>query len=193
VGEHSLESVGALGTGEPRADAVGAIRIAENPGVALASVAARRGRGAEMAAAAETLLASPMPPVGGRTGAGPVRAFWTGPDRWMFEAPFATHELLAEAVKAALGDTASVTEQTDAWVRFDVEGATVPEVFERLCPLDIGAMAADTVARTTIGHLGCYVLCRHDGAAFSVLGPRSAATSLHHALVSAAGPIAAFS
>jgi len=39
---------------------------------------------------------------------------------WFVEAPFDTHELIADLLRAALGDAASITEQTDAWVAFDL-------------------------------------------------------------------------
>ena len=52
----------------------------------------------------------------------PKSGFWMGPEQWMIVAPHATHELLAYQLAALLGDAASVTEQSGAWVTFDVTG-----------------------------------------------------------------------
>lgn len=168
------------------ADSVGLLHIAEHPNVALASLARRRDGDLS---AAETFLGVALPDVAAWAGNGPFGVFWTGPGQWMVEAPHATHEDLAARLKAAVGDGASVTEQTDAWVRFDVSGPTVGALFERLCALDLPRMATGTAQRTTIEHMGCFVICRKAGLSFSILGPRSSAACLHHALLTTARAI----
>ncbi|MGC2856249.1 sarcosine oxidase subunit gamma [Novispirillum sp. DQ9] len=181
-----LTPLTALGRFEPRVDTVGSLCIAERPDVALASLARRRDKDT---AAAETFLGVALPGVATWAGKDPFGVFWTGPGQWMVEAPFASHEDLAALLKHAVGDAASITEQTDAWVRFDVSGATTPALFERLCPLDLARLATGAAQRTTIEHLGCFVLCREAGRSYTVLGPRSSAASLHHALLTAARSI----
>lgn len=182
---HDMIATTALGGRTARVDTFDLLRISECPDWALASLAARSGRADEMAAAAERLIGAGLPVVGHCAEAAPFTTFWTGPAQWMIEAPFGSHEDLAAQVKAAVGAAASVTEQTDGWVRFDLEGRRCHEVFERLCNADTRCMAPQTVTRTRIEHLGCFLICR--GAwHFSVLGPRSSARSLHHALVAAA-------
>lgn len=183
---HDLIPLSPLGGVAARLDTFDGLTISENPDWALVSVSARLGTEKQMAAAAKKLIGVGLPNVSGVAGKGDLTVFWTGPDQWMIEAPFASHEDLAGQAKSALKDTASVVEQTDGWVRFDVEGAPAPDVFERLCALDTRTMAANTVSRTTIEHLGCFVLCRDAGTSFSVFGPRSSAGSLHHALCTAA-------
>lgn len=194
MADHSLKALCALcalGAATPRIETVGSVRISENPGIALASVAARPGAEDDMAAAAAALLGEALPSVAKRAGAGPFRAIWVGPGQWMVEAPFETHEDLAKIIKAKLGSTASVTEQTDAWVRFDIGGVDTTAVFERLCSLDISTMPTNSVARTTIHHLGCFIVRPETKTSLSLLGPRSAAASLHHALTTAARSVAA--
>lgn len=102
----------------------------------------------------------------------------------MVEAAFETHEDIVAALRPAFGDSASITEQTDAWVRFDLTGTGLAAVFERLCALDVRSMQPGDATRTVIEHLGTYVIRGTKG--MTVLGPRSAAGSLHHALVTAA-------
>lgn len=184
-----LTPLTALGGRQPRVDTIGALRITERPDVALASLARRRDKDAALAAAAEGILGVTLPDVATWAGKDPFGVFWTGPGQWMVEAPFSTHEDLAGHLKAAIGDAGSVTEQTDAWVLFDVAGDTLPALFERLCPLDLAGMAAGSARRTTIEHLGCFVLYRATGQGYGILGPRSSAATLHHALLTAARSI----
>ncbi|SDX81102.1 sarcosine oxidase subunit gamma [Ruegeria halocynthiae] len=180
---HDLFAITALGGSSPQTDRVGNVTCTESPGVALASVAARSGQEPKARTALGALIGADAPSVG-RFAGNPVMAFWTGPDQWMVAAPFDTHEELAHLANTQLGDTASVCEQTDAWVRFDLDGDDVLAVMELLCVLDCRKMQAGEAARTAIHHLGCFVICRSSGA-FSLYGPRSSAGSLHHAIVAA--------
>lgn len=184
--EHRLKYLTPLGGTSPRIDDLAGLRIVENPGIALASIACRLRREVEFAKAAERFFGFAMPGPGKVAGRTPYNAIWTAADQWLVEAPFDSHEDIAHIVKDGFGDAASVTEQTDGWVRLDLEGTGVVATFERICPLDIGRMPADTASRTLIEHLGCIVVCRAAGLRFTVLGPRSSAASLHHALLAAA-------
>ena len=177
--DHRLAPLTPLGNTTPQTDTIGPVTITENTGIALASLAIRRGRGTDIANAAASLnLTLPAP------GHASENAMWLAPDQWMIEAPFATHEDNMAFLKSAFGDAASITEQTDAWVRFDLAGPDLPAMFDLLCNLDTRAMQPGQATRTVIDHLGCYVICRSVG--FTILGPRSSARSLHHALITAA-------
>jgi sarcosine oxidase subunit gamma len=183
VPDHPLAPLTALGHPDPVVVTIGPVTLTERADMALASLAARRGREGDVTAAAQAIgLPLPGP---GRHAAGPVwSAFWLGPDQWMVEAAFETHEDIVAALRPAFGDSASITEQTDAWVRFDLTGTGLAAVFERLCALDVRSMQPGDATRTVIEHLGTYVIQGTKG--MTVLGPRSAAGSLHHALVTAA-------
>lgn len=110
--------------------------------------------------------------------------WWMAPGQWMFTAPRTKASSWAETVKDAFGTTASITDQSHGWCRFDITGETIHDFFERLCPLDTRNMAIDTAQRTGIHHMTCYVL--YDKHGWSVIGPRSSAASLHDALTSVA-------
>ncbi|MCT8330894.1 sarcosine oxidase subunit gamma [Albidovulum sediminis] len=182
--EHSLKAVTPLGHAAPHAETFGPITIAEVTDVALASVAARQGRAADVAAAAKR-IGLDLPPPGRHAAGTPCSAFWMGPEMWMVEAPFSTHEDVVAALKPAFGDAASLTEQTDAWARLRVTGADLPRLFERLCNADLARAEAGHAIRTTIEHLGAFLLVR-SAAEIDVLAARSSAGSMHHALVAAA-------
>lgn len=177
-----------LGGTALRVDKIGSISIAESDDWALASLAARKGHESEVVAQARKLIGAELPGPGHVVASGDWRAFWMSPQSWMLAAPFSGHEMIAAEVKAAVGDAGSVTEQTDAWARFDV---TVPDsdlvatLLERLCNIDPRRAGPGTATRSVIEHLGVYVI-RFDETGVSVLGPRSSATDLHHALTTAA-------
>ncbi|MEO0357440.1 MAG: sarcosine oxidase subunit gamma, partial [Pseudomonadota bacterium] len=179
-----MKPITALGGTDPRVDTVGTVTLTENPGLALASVAARLG---QETACQKHLKAS----IGAVPGPGtshlndPLSGVWISPDMWMISAPFDTHQDLAAQLKTRFTDTASITEQTDAWCCFDLQGAGMHDVMERLCPIKIRAMQAGDATRTSIDHLGCFVIRQSPDDWLRILGPRSSAGSLHHAVMTA--------
>lgn len=187
--DHSLSPLCALGQAAAATHRVGTITIAENPGLAMASLGARAGKAKDVAKALKKLAKIDLPGPGAIATAGDWAAFWTGPDQWMVTAPFADHEDIAAAVKGAVGDTASVTEQTDGWVRFEIAGDRTHAMFELLCNVDIHKMAGGQATRTQIEHLGSFLICDVPGT-YSLLTLRSAAESMLHALQTAAKAVA---
>lgn len=183
---HDLKPITPLGAATARTDKFTGLTIAENPDRALASLTARQGHDADMAKAAKSLLGYELPGVSQSQIGDPYSAFWIGPDSWMLDAPYVGHERIAATVKTAIGDAASMVEQTDAWCRFDLTGPRCADVFERLCNVPIRTMQAGEITRSQIEHLGCFVWCHKAGTSYSILGPRSSAGSLHHALCAAA-------
>lgn len=182
---HDLAPLTALGGTAAREDAHGGVTLTENPGLALASVAARRGHEDACRSHLAALLEGPAPEAGKSRLHDPEAAFWTGPDQWIVGAPYATHEDLADQLMARFGATASITEQSDAWVCFDMRGAGVDAVMELCCNANLAALKTGDATRTSIHHLGCYVLRRDPVTHLRILGPRASAGSLHHALLTA--------
>jgi sarcosine oxidase subunit gamma len=172
----------ALGAQEPAVVTVGPLTITERFDLALASVALRRGRDLASAAASAGV---PLPGPARYQAGAPYSAFWTTPEMWFVEAPFASHEGIAALLKAVFGEAASITEQTDAWVIFDLAAPDLAAVLERLCTVDFRAVPDGHATRTVIDHLGCYLVKLGTGAA-RVYGPRSSAQSLLHAVEVAA-------
>ena len=184
MAEHRLKALAPLGAHTARVVRIGPLEIREVVDVAMASLAARLGREAEVATLASK--AGIALPAAGKSAVGAVyTTLWLGPEQWMIEAPFASHEDFRPILLELFHDTASITEQTDAWVRFDLEAADLPLMFERLCALDTRKMAVGDATRTVIEHLGSYVVKRSN-TVYSVIAPRSAAASLFHALETAA-------
>jgi sarcosine oxidase subunit gamma len=186
---HNLTSVTALGGTEPVTETIGTITITEKDGPALASVTARLGQEEACKKGLASLLGA-VPELGRAILRDPEAGFGMGPDQWMLGAPIDTHEMLADQLKELLGASASVTEQTGAWVCFDVTGAAMADMCERLCPVPIRQMVAGDARRTVIHQLGCFVIRREAEDHIRIFGPRASAGTLHHALVTAAHSVA---
>lgn len=186
---HDLKPITALGGLEPRVDILGTVKLSENPGLALTSVAARLGQEKACQAHLKDVIGA-VPGPGKCQLNDPEAGFWMGPDLWMVGAPFDTHEDLAEQLKARFGNTASITEQTDGWCCFDLRGDGMEDVMERLCNINIRAMQTGDAQRTSIDHLSCFVLRRDPADWVRILGPRSSAGSLHHAILIAMKSVA---
>ena len=178
-----LEHLTPLGQAAPETSIIGFLTLTERTDTALASLAIRQGRAADVAAAAAT-TGIPLPPPG-RHETQTLAAFWLSPDMWMIEAPFATHEDIRAHLLATFHDAASITEQTDAWVRFDLTSDHLSSLMERLCNVDLRAAPDGLATRTVIDHLGCYLIKR-SARTITLYGPRSSAQTLHHALTVAA-------
>jgi len=184
VADHRLKPITPLGHEAPHGVTFGPVTIIEVTDTALASLATRHGEAKAVADIADA-AGIPLPGPGKAAKAATYAAFWLSPDMWMIEAPFATHEDIVAVLKPHFGETASITEQTDAWARFDVMGSDLPAMFERLCAFDLRAHGPGSATRTVIEHLGCYIVIRAPGH-LSVIGPRSSAASVFHALETAA-------
>lgn len=178
-----LEPLTPLGHVQPETVTIGGITITERTDTALASLATRRGREADVA---KTAKAAGIPLPGPATWArDQLSAFWLAPEMWMVEAPFATHEDIRSHLKPLFGEAASITEQTDAWVRFDIAGESLIALMERLSNVDLARAPLGHATRTVVEHLGCYLI-KHGQAEITLYGPRSSAQFLHHALETAA-------
>ncbi len=184
MAKHMLKPLTALGHDAAEVIIIGSYRITERFDVALASMASRRGREkdvAKIAKAAKLPLAAPAESAAGKT----YSSFWLSTEQWMIEADFAAHEMIEVELKALFGDAASITEQTDAWVRFDVSAPDVLPLFERLCNVDIAKAVDGFASRTVIEHIGCYLIKR-SATEVTLYGPRSSAQSLLHVIEVAA-------
>lgn len=186
-----LKPITALGADAPRSATFGALAIAENADLALASLALRRG------AAKPAPMGVDLPGPGQWT-PGAVCAFWTGPDQWMIEAPgratqdFAAKDFAAKDFAAELRDAApgcSITEQTDGWTAFEITSSGGPApllaLLERLIDLDLATLGPGAATRTVLEHLSVFVVRRAEERC-AVIGARSSAGSLWRALTETA-------
>ncbi len=184
---HNLTASTSLGGANPASETIGKMTVSEVPFTALASISARLGGEDHTATMLKSFTGCEAPGPNKMTVSSGMNCFWTGQDQWMISAPMKTHELVASDLSKLAEGHASVTEQSGGWAQFDVSGDRLNDMFERLCALPIRQMNAGDANRTRIEQVGCFVL--HHGDRISVLGPRSSAGSLFHALVCAAKSI----
>lgn len=178
----SLTQTTALGGTIPFDETIGGNRIREVSDAAMASLAMLKGQGAAFKKAAASRLGE-LPAPGHAGGANHASTIWMGPDQYLVEG------IDAATLAATFGASAAITDQSDAWVRFDVTGGDVVAMLERLSGADTRRMQAGSATRTAIHHMHCVIVCRAGGTDFTILGPRSSAASLHHALVAAAASL----
>lgn len=179
-----LKPLTALGHDAPVTEKLGPWTLTERFDVALASLAPRRGQEAAVKSAA-IAAGIPLPPPAQSASGATFAAFWMTPEMWMVEAPLAGHEDIRAHLLGLFGEAASITEQTDAWVRFDLSGDNLPRLFEKLTNVDLATAPDGTATRTVVEHMGCYLIKRAANLV-TLYGGRSSAESLHHALKQAA-------
>jgi len=180
----SLTPTTALGGTIPFDETIGGNRIREISDAVMASLAMLKGKGAAFKKAAASRLGELPAPGGGHAGgANHSSTIWMGPDQYLVEG------IGAATLATTFGTSAAITDQSDAWVRFDVTGGDVVAMLERLSGADTRRMQAGSATRTAIHHMHCVIICRAGGTDFTILGPRSSAASLHHALVAAAASL----
>ena len=192
----SLTAITALGGTVPRDDVIGTVRITEITTTCLASLAMRRGKAAAFTKAAAKAFGTDLPVPGQRQGDDARGVIWMGADQFLVEDDARTGDLAGELsgelsgeLGAAFGASASITDQSDAWVRFDIGGDDAPAMLERLSAADTRQMLAGAAVRTPVHHMLCVLVCREAGTGFTLYGPRASAQSLHHALTAAAAAL----
>lgn len=181
-----LTAITALGGTAPQSLRFGALTLTENTGLALASVALRAG------AAVPSPMGLALPGPGGWTPGSEINAFWTGPSQWMVEGPGRADRDFAALVASACPGC-SVTEQTDGFVAFEItsDGGAGPveALLSRLVNVDLAGFGPGRATRTGLEHMTVFVI-RRVGDHAAVLGLRSSAGSLWHALTLAAERLA---
>ena len=173
-----LMPITALGNAVAHAETLGALTIRENPDLALASLALRKGQ------AAPAPFGMTLPDVGVAVTKDGYGAFWTGRNQWMIEAEGkADMDFAASLGAEAPGQ--SVTEQTDGWVAFDIisdQGAApIEALMRKLVNIDTRSFAAGHARRTLLGHLAVFVIRRSEDR-MTVIGMRSVAGTIWHDL-----------
>lgn len=190
MSEHLLTPLTALGRDSPVTKTIGCITICENPDLAIASLTVRQGRDQQLQTVLTSILGGSLSGPGRAIFSNSTTAIWTGVDQWFLMAPLSEHPDYAAEIKNIVKDSASVTEQTDGWVIFDLKGDNLIPFLERICNLNSKTLVAGDATRCLIEHLGCLIICRESGRNFTIVGPRSSASSLHHTLVTAALSVA---
>lgn len=177
-----LEPLTALGGVAPRSAAFGELTLRENAGLALASLALRKGQ------VTPAPFGLALPDVGGTVYTAPYGAFWMGQGQWMISADGLGDTDFATSLKTEVPEM-SVTEQTDGFVAFDIQSqsgaAPIHHLMNKLVNIDPKTLGSGQATRTGLEHMTVFLI-RHSEVHLTVLGMRSLAGSLWHALTVAA-------
>jgi methylglutamate dehydrogenase subunit D len=163
----------------------------ERDGLGLATVIVRKGEIAALAKHVRERFGIELPHAPRRITSGDVAFAGIGPGAWL-----ATREQggdrFAFTLRAAIGDVASVTDQSSGYALLRVTGPRLRETLAKLVPLDLHPRAFEPgdVASTTASHIGATLWRLEDAAdsspVFEIAVFRSFAASFWHALATSA-------
>jgi len=170
---------------------IGALTLEEVTGIALVSIAIPLGGEDAFAAALKKAHKCAVPgPVDMVTSNDGAQFIWMAPGQIF--ARFESDDPWPEQrVATALGPTAYVVDQSDAWVTVRIKGASVCDSLERICPLDLHpvSFAVGQAKRTTMDHMNT-LLIRVSSDEFLCMSASSSAKSFLHAIEVSARNIA---
>lgn len=172
----------ALGAVDARTARFGALTLAEDDSLGLASLTLRKGQ------TAPTPFGLTLPDAGAMTTSGAFGAFWTGANQWMITGAGQGTSDFAALIRAE-APYASITEQTDGFAAIRIISAAgpdlIPALMAKLVNLPPAAYAPGHATRTGLEHMTVFVL-RPSDTEITVIGMRSYAASLWHAISAAA-------
>jgi sarcosine oxidase subunit gamma len=163
--------------------------VTDRDGIALATVLARRGQAAALAARVRERFAIDLPREPRRAANGPIAFAGTGPDAWLATAESADGFL--PALRAALGDCAAISDQSGGTAAVRLGGPRVRDALAKGVMIDLhpSTFAPGDVAVTAAAHVGLTLWRLPDdatGATFEVAVARSLAASFWHWLATSA-------
>jgi sarcosine oxidase subunit gamma len=169
---HGLATAGHFG----RAGASG-LTILERTDIAFASVAAKRDKRRDLAAALETAFGIALPDGPRRATTGAITFAGVGSGQWIASAQ-APETGLAPRLRARIGPFAAVTDQSDARLVLHLSGASLRDVLAKGVPIDLHpkVFKVGDVAVTLAAYIGVQI-DRLDDATYQLTTPRSTAGS----------------
>lgn len=159
----------------------------ERDGLAIARVAARRGQSAKVVELFRARFGIELPQAARRASLGDVGVAGIAPQAWLATRDGAGNEF-APSLRSLLGDCASVSDQSDAYVMLRLTGPKVRATLAKLLPIDVHprSFPVGGVAQTVCGYVNVMLWRLEDAAqgeaTFEVWAGRSFAISLHRAI-----------
>lgn len=161
------------------------VTISEVTGVTIASLAARRGASAELAAKVQALLGIALPSEPKRAASGNVSVVWSGPDQWLVLFAGDARERVGELARALAG-LGSVTDQSDSRAVINVSGPRARDALAKGVMVDLypKVFATGDTAVTPVAHVGAQVTMLDDRPTYQLMVPRSFCLSFWDWLIS---------
>ena len=160
---------------------------AERAGLGIARIVARKGQGARLAELVRSSFGIEPPNGPRRASRGDVGIAGIGPQTWLATCDGAGNGF-AESLRRALGDAASVSDQSDAYVILRLTGPRVRAALAKLTPIDIHprTFQVNSVAQTICGYVNITLWRLEDAdqgdPVFEIWVAGSLAASLHQAI-----------
>ncbi|HSY08208.1 MAG TPA: sarcosine oxidase subunit gamma family protein [Steroidobacteraceae bacterium] len=167
------------------------VRVAERGGLALATVHVRRGQITALTERVRARFGIELPPGPHRRVAGDVAFAGIAPEAWLASSEEDSNGF-ARSLEAAIGDLASVADQSSGYAVLRMTGPKLRETLAKILPLDLHprVFLPGDVASTIASHVGATLWRLEDGAdgspVFEIAVFRSLAGSFWHCLASSA-------
>jgi len=167
------------------------VRVADRDGLGVASVLLRKGQIAALSERVRQRYGMELPHGPQRRVAGDVAFAGVGPEAWLATCETGAHAF-APALKEALGEAASVADQSSGYAILRLTGPKLRETLAKFLPIDLHPRAFErgAVASTTAAHVGATLWRLHDAAdgspIFEIAVFRSLAGSFWHTLSTSA-------
>jgi heterotetrameric sarcosine oxidase gamma subunit len=165
----------------------GGVVARERTGLGIARIAARRAQASAVAELFRVHFGIEPPSAPRCASLGDVAIAGVGPDTWLTTRENAGNAF-APSLQSLLGECASVSDQSDAYVIVRLGGIRVRECLAKLVPIDVHArsFAVGDVAQTLCGYMSVMLWRLKDAQGdplFEIWAARSLAVSLHQAIL----------
>ncbi len=161
------------------------LTVIDRDGLGIASLSMRRGREAELQQLFSAQYGAALPEGPRRVLGRGVAVMGTGPGSWLLFSEGGANSL-GRTLKSAVGDSGSVTDQSDAWAVLRLAGAGVRDLLSHLIPLDLHprVFPVGAAVSTMLLHMGALLWRLEDEqdgrAVFELAVFRSYARGLYH-------------
>ena len=172
-----------------RGDAPGVVELSVREGLAVAMIAARKGKRGQLDEALWR-VAKVAPPDGPKCVAyGEVSLVGIAPAQWLAVAEGSTAASFVASLTQALGESASVTDHSSARTVIRVAGARARDTLAKGCPIDLHPQmfGQGSAATTRIAHIGAILWQPEKAPAYDIAVPSSLARSFWSWLTASAG------
>jgi methylglutamate dehydrogenase subunit D len=139
-----------------RSDGAAGLVVQERTGMAIALVTVRSGEHGALAGVVQARHGIALPAIGKRIAGAGLTLAGTGPGQWLAEMSVVPLEGIEHALRSALGEHATIVEQSHARIVLRLTGPRVRDVLAAGVPLDLHprAFAPGDFAQTIAAHIG---------------------------------------
>lgn len=171
-----------------RADGAPGVVVSELPAPGLASVTARKGRGADAIAAAQAAFGIALPATPRRVEAGDLAFVWSGPGQWLAHSMQEPQGGMEALLAGPLGGTVTVVDQSHARLLLGISGPRVRDALAKGVAIDLDPSVFKTgdAAVTGVARISVQLWQSDDAPTYVFAIARSLAGSFWHWLEASA-------